>query len=49
VSINDLSGNIENSVSVKIKEPDIFSVQVDESTDIGRKTNIPVFARFVEE
>ena len=47
--IFDLSTDIEKRVINKVTESKLFSMQLDESTDIGGKAHLLVFIRFIEE
>jgi hypothetical protein len=45
--IQDMSQDIESQVIANIKEPDLFAIQFDESTDITGKAQLLAFRRFV--
>jgi GMP synthase-like glutamine amidotransferase len=47
--INDMSGNIEKSVSHKITESNIFALQADESTVSGGKAQLTQDEKKIEE
>ena len=47
--IQDMSGDIEFNIKLKILKHELFALQVDESTDISSKAQFLVFVRFIDD